>query len=137
MKKFAKLVALLAALVLVLSCFVACSNGDDGDDADSASVQALQGLWVGEDDYGVYCSGNMLYEALFYRTTGQYYYNKDEAIKFSVSGNKIIIEDEEAEFAINGDRLTIKYHDEDTNKFELEIYKKVAKTAIGISSEAI
>ncbi len=36
MKKFAKLAAVLAALVLALSCFVACSSGDD-DDGDSPS----------------------------------------------------------------------------------------------------
>ncbi|MDE5776319.1 MAG: lipocalin family protein [Treponemataceae bacterium] len=138
MKKFAKLSAVFAALVLVLSCFVACSNGDD----DSASVQALQGLWIYEDDvYGFYIAGNTLYYAILDNTT--WYYDKEEADKFSVSGNKITLhyydEDKYYEdvsyFEINGDTLILKHYDEKDGSLDTDILKKSAEKPKGISSK--
>ena len=138
MKKFAKLSAVFAALVLALSCFVACSNGDD----DSASVQALQGLWIYEDDvYGFYIAGNTLYYAILDNTT--WCYDKEEADKFSVSGNKITLhfydEDEYYEdvsyFEINGDTLIFKHYDEKDGSLDTDILKKSAEKPKGISSE--
>ena len=146
MKKFAKLTAVFTALVLALSCFVACSNGDD--DSDSAAVQSLQGLWSFKgayyesndetyepsEDYeeGFYFSVNMVYE--FIGQDGKYYYD-DEGYKFSVSGNTLVIhfEDEEdddkweADFEINSDTLTLYTVDKKVGK-EVEIYKKVNST---------
>ena len=146
MKKFAKLTAVFTALVLALSCFVACSNGDD--DSDSAAVKSLQGLWSFKRSYyesndetyepskeyeqGFYFSGNMVYA--FIGQDGKYYYD-DEGYKFSVSGNTLVIhfEDEEdddkweADFEINGDTLTLYTVDKKVGK-EVEIYKKVNST---------
>ncbi|MDE5581775.1 MAG: lipocalin family protein [Treponemataceae bacterium] len=111
MKKFAKLSAVFAALVLALSCFVACSNGDD----DSASVQALQGLWIQDDDSGFYFENNICYYV--WLENNIWYYNSKG--KFSVSGNKIRLyndegtEYDEADFSINGNKLTLKTEGEE------------------------
>ena len=111
MKKFAKLSAVFAALVLALSCFVACSNGDD----DSASVHALQGLWIQDDDSGFYFENNICYYV--WLENNIWYY--DSKGKFSVSGNKIRLyndegtEYDEADFSINGNKLTLKIEGEE------------------------
>lgn len=134
MKKFAKLSAVFAALVLALSCFVACSNGDD----DSVSVQALQGLWIYEGE-GAYIVGDTFYEALLNKNDGKYYYCK-EGTKFSVSGNKITMYYDEGEYyetdiKINGDKLTMKYYDEDNKSWEEMTYKKIAETPTEVSQD--
>lgn len=142
MKKFAKLVAVFAALMLAWACFVACSNGDDDNGSDDASVKALQGLWIEEgSDWGLYFVGDTVYEALFDKKAKKYYYCED-GDKFFVSGNKIITyyyeEDNEREeveyFEINRDTLTLKYYG-DGEKWETETYKKMQKTPSPLSSE--
>ncbi len=138
MKKFAKLAAVLAALVLVLPCLVACSNGDDDSGSDSASVQALQGLWISEEGWGNYVVGDTMYEALFDKSNKKYYYNED-GDKFSVSGNKCIMHyydgEYDFEFEIKGDTLTVKYYDEDDKKWSTNTYKKFTKTPIKMTSK--
>ena len=143
MKKFEKLVAVFAALMLAWACFVACSNGDDDNGSDDASVKALQGLWIEEGyDWGFYFVGDTVYEALFDKKAEKYYYCED-GDKFSVSGTKIIMyyydeEDNECEeegyFETNGDTLTLKYYG-DGEKWETETYKKMQKTPSPLSSE--
>lgn len=131
MKKFTKLAAVFAALVLTWACFVACSNGDD----DSSSVQALQGLWILEDDNtdGIYIVGNTIYPALFINNINQAFYNKESGLKFSVSENKIKASGEEMPFEINGNGLIMSYK-EDEDQY-IATYKKITKTTIGISSK--
>lgn len=147
MKKFAKLVAVFAALMLAWACFVACSNGDDDNGPDDASVKALQGLWIEEGyDWGFYFVGDTVYEALFDKKAEKYYYCED-GDKFSVSGTKIIMyyydeEDNECEeegyFETNGDTLTLKYEykdEDDSLKTETETYKKNTEKPLPLSSE--
>ncbi|MDE7291791.1 MAG: hypothetical protein K2N58_07070 [Treponemataceae bacterium] len=118
MKKFKKLAAVLAALVLALSCFVACSNGDDGSStstssSNSTSSTALQGLWIIDENepesYGYYFIGNTRYSVI--SISGKYYCIEDSKVNFSVSGDKIVVEIEgqtyEASFTINGNTATI------------------------------
>lgn len=140
MKKFAKLVAVFAALMLAWACFVACSNGDDDNGSDDASVKALQGLWIEEGyDEGVYIVSNTLYDVLV--KDGKYYYDKDDSSKFSVSGNKITTyyhDDEgEADFEINGDTLILKilYVSEGEEELEKFTYKRITGNPIPLSSE--
>ena len=140
MKKFAKLVAVFAALMLAWACFVACSNGDDDNGSDDASVKALQGLWIEEGyDEGVYIVSNTLYDVIV--KDGKYYYDKDDSSKFSVSGNKITTyyyDDEgEADFEINGDTLILKilYVSEGEEELEKFTYKRITGNPIPLSSE--
>lgn len=142
MKKFAKLVAVFAALMLAWACFVACSNGDDDNGPDDASVKALQGLWIYEDDvYGFYIAGNTLYYAILDDNT--WYYDREYYDKFSVSGNKFTAsyydEGEYSEnvsyFEINGDTLTLKHYDEKDGSLDTDILKKSAENPKGISTK--
>lgn len=102
MKKFVKLAAVLAALVLALSCFVACSNGDDDDD-DSPSVSK----WVTEDgekltvkgeDSGSYIlvSGNNTFEGTF-KVTATVNGVTTGTLDGDVVGN----------YTIDGDKMTV------------------------------
>lgn len=140
MKKFAKLVAVFAALVLAWACFVACSNsssdsGSNGADDSSSnsgsttiSVQALQGLWI-EDGAteGWWIQGNKLYPAE--KKSGKYIY-ADDPLDFSISGNTInyAIENEarEMQAEIKGDTLTVKYNEGGKNY--TDVYKKINDT---------
>lgn len=135
MKKFAKLSAVFAALVLVLSCFVACSNGDD----DSASVQALQGLWIDEnadknDIDGMYILNNTVYMVC---SEDEKYYYDEEGDKFSISGNQILSEnnDDIIFFEINGDKLTITSKDKKTGEDDVSKYNKKNTVPIKLSSK--
>lgn len=144
MKKFAKLVAVFAALMLAWACFVACSNGDDDNGSDDASVKALQGLWIYEKDVcGQYLEGDTFYHAILDGKT--WCYDKDDYDKFSVSGNKITVsyydeEDDkyhvylEADFEINGDTLTLKYYDEEGSR-RTNTLKKSTEKPKGIQTE--
>lgn len=137
MKKFAKLSAVFAALVLALSCFVACSNGDD----DSASVQALQGLWIDEktdknDIDGMYILNNTMY---YVCSEGEKYYYDEEGEKFSISGNQIIPQSEDNDdiifFEINSDdtlTITYEYPDKDTGNKNKEVSKYYKKNTVPI-----
>lgn len=134
MKKFAKLAAVFAALVLTLSCFVACSNGNEdskspgsdkdkptvsgtttpSDSDDNKSVKALQGLWIYEEEsyiWGWYFVNNTMY--LVQYVDGTYYCIEDQPMSFSVSGNKIIVdeEDDELSFTINGKTMNFTMPD--------------------------
>ena len=85
MKKFAKLAAVLAALMLALSCFVACSSGDDDDDDDDGGPSVLEGYWATESAIksGYYFVGNKMY-----RVNAGYYY-ESQGIEFSISGDTV------------------------------------------------
>lgn len=130
MKKFMKLAAVFAALVLALSCFVACSSDDDdGDDS------ALAGLWIEEDDdfgEGFYVVGNKMYDA--YYINGKYYYVAENPSEFTVNENEITFryEDgytEKCTFEIIGDTSTIIWSESD-----VFISKKVNKKPIKVNS---
>lgn len=134
MKKFTKLAAVFAALVLAWACFVACSNsssdsGSNGADDSSSnsgsdsgsnsgsttiSVQALQGLWLDKNENGGegwWIKDNILYPAIM--RNGKYIYEEDEPSEFSISGNTINCSingfSVKIEPKINGDTLTLKY----------------------------
>lgn len=120
MKKFVKLAAVFAALVLALSCFVACSS-DDGDDE-----SALEGLWYYDEGEGSYVVGNKMY-SVFY-VNGEYYYIEDDATEFTVSGNEITwkYEDgytEKSSFEISGNKLTVTYYYEDGEEDKVTLTK--------------
>ena len=141
MKKFEKLVAVFAALMLAWACFVACSNGDDDNGSDDASVKALQGLWIYEDDFdGYYIEGNTLYYAILDDKT--WCYDEEDYDQFFVSGNKFTISyyddgkhyEDESDFEINGDTLILKYYDEEGSRCT-DTLKKSTEKPKGISTK--
>ncbi len=92
MKKFTNLVAVFAAMILALSCFVACSNGDDDDDG-----PAVVSTWS-SDDYGtltLYDNGTW--------TCGEY----SGAYKEATSATGTISGDIEGSYVISGDKMTL------------------------------
>lgn len=152
MKKFTKLAAVFAALVLAWACFVACSNGDEDSSSDSGStsisVEALQGLWLDEnavknDIDGMYIIGNTMYRVCL---EGEKYYYNEEGEKFSISGNQIISQSEEDDddeiifFEINGDTLTItsEYKDSKTGEKKRHVskYNKTNTVPTKLTDEA-
>lgn len=134
MKKFVKLTAVFAALVLALSCFVACSSDDDDE-------SVLAGLWIDEDGYGLYIVGNKMCEA--YHEGDKYYYIEEYAIEFTVSGNEITAKfetdegqqyTEKAIFKISGNKLTLTYYDDDGTKDDTVVAEKVNKKPTKVST---
>lgn len=136
MKKFTKLAAVFAALVLAWACFVACSNGDDDSSSDSGSnpsstsisVEALQGLWLDDDkdgSEGWWIQGNILYPAK--KKDGKYIYEEDDPSEFSISGNTISFSTNDisvkAELKIDGDTVTFKYNFD--GEEDEEVLKKI------------
>lgn len=128
MKRFTKLAAVFAALMLALACFVACSNGDDssststggsastGNSGSGGSATVLEGLWVidefidnDDEKNGCYFKGNSMYTIGY--AHGKYYCIEDSKMSFSVSGNKIVVVDDgetdELLFTISGNTMTI------------------------------
>ncbi|MBD5439292.1 MAG: hypothetical protein HDR37_12160 [Treponema sp.] len=103
MKKFAKLAAVLAALMLALSCFVACSSGDDDDD-DDGGPSVLEGYWATGSAIkdGYYFVGNKMY-----RVNAGYYY-ESQGIEFSISGDTVKLEGKDYfSFSISEDGETL------------------------------
>lgn len=110
MKRFVKLAAVFAVLMLALACFVACSSGDDSSSTGSPAV--LEGLWVIDDDdekNGYYFKGNTLYPSCY--ANRKYYYIEDYKESFFVSGNKIVAYHDEGidelPFTIRGNTMTL------------------------------
>ena len=138
MKKFVKLAAVFAALVLALSCFVSCSSDDDDDES------VLAGLWIYEEDgygYGYYVVGNKMFPA--YHEGDKYYYIEEEAAEFTVSGNEITVKFEtdggqqytgKAIFAISGNKLTLTYYDDDGTEDDTVVVEKVNKKPTKVST---
>lgn len=144
MKKFTKLAAVFAALVLAWACFVACSNsssdsGSNGADDSSSgsdsgsnpsSVQALQGLWILENNEGgIYVVNKKYY--LVDVEENNYSYTEKEGMDFSVDGNKLIThyegeEDDVSEFAIKDNELTLTYVEKGNPV--TDTYKKINAT---------
>lgn len=70
MKKFAKLAAVFAALVLALSCFVACSNGDDDSNPPQTSTWTTADgctLTFGDGTYE-FDAGDKIYKGTYTET---------------------------------------------------------------------
>ncbi len=149
MKRFTKLAAVFAALMLSLACFVACSNGDDsssaptggsastGNSGSGGSATVLEGLWISDDFYGgYYFVGNKVYSAYRSEIDGRYYYNT-EGREFAIFGNQFIDDGQTLDFTISGNTLFTKMEVNTDYGLTSEItsFKKIEKTPTGVSAK--
>lgn len=139
MKKFAKLVAVFAALMLAWACFVACSNGDDDNGANSDSnsdsnsgsnsnsnsgsnTGTNTGSNTGSDDASVKALQGLWIEEG--SDWGRYFVGDTmyEAL-FDKKAEKYYYCEDGDKFSVSGTKIITYYYEEDNEREEVEYFE--------------